>query len=294
MTKPLRLERNVDAMGATFTIVLYGRDSVAMESAIEAAFSEVRRIDEMLSPYRPGSEVSTVNRSAAVGPVKISAELFDLIAQCQEYSRHSDGAFDISLGALIKAWGFFRGPGRMPHSSEVAAAMTRIGYRHIHLDPEAGTLRFDCEGLEIHPGGIGKGYAVDRAVHILRQRGFNTALVAGAASSIYGLGSPPSESRGWRILPGDQKQASDPAAEIFLKDMSISTSGGREKRFLAGGKLYAHILDPRTGFPAPEISMVSVLSPSTLDSEAWTKPCLIHGRTWMPAWKPEGSSVLFS
>lgn len=278
-------------MGTTFSIILYGPDPVAVEAAIGAAFEELRRIDAMLSPYRPASELCAVNRGAASGPVTISPEFVQLLTHCQEYSRQSDGAFDISLGALIKAWGFFRGTGRVPAPSEVAAALARVGYSHLELDPEAGTLRFDCHGLELHPGGIGKGYAVDRMVEFLRQRGFDTALVAGAGSSIYGLGSPPAEPRGWPVLISDSDHPREPAAKLFLKDGAVSTSGGDEKHFHSQGRIYSHLLDPRTGYPVAERPAVSVIAPRTLDSEAWTKPCFIRGRDWVASRMPAGVHV---
>jgi thiamine biosynthesis lipoprotein len=273
-------------MGTTFSIILYGPDPVTMEAAIGAAFDEVRRIEAMLSPYRPESELSAVNRGASTGPVTISPEFCQLLTQCQEYSRQSDGAFDISLGALIKAWGFFRGTGREPEPSEVDAALARVGYSHLELDPEAATLRFDCPGLELHPGGIGKGYAVDRIVELLRQRGFDTALVAGAGSSIYGLGAPPAEPRGWRVLINASDHPREPAAELFLKDLAVSTSGGHEKRFHSRGRIFSHLLDPRTGYPVAERPAVSVIAPRTLDSEAWTKPCFIRGGDWAASRMP--------
>ncbi len=124
----LRLEASVEAMGSTFSVVLYGDDRERMEGAVEAASAEVRRLDRMLSNYRPNSEWSRVNREAAAGPVRVSEELFNLLAACQEYSRRSEGAFDISVGALMKVWGFYRGEGRLPGREEVAGALKKAGY----------------------------------------------------------------------------------------------------------------------------------------------------------------------
>src|ERR1044071_8058463 len=126
----LRLEKSGEAMGSTYTIELYGSDRIRMEAAADAAFDEVRRLDDLLSNYKPDSEWSRVNRDAAAGPVRISAELFDLFAACLEYSRQSEGAFDISVGPLMKVWGFYKGTGHLPHRAEVQAAMGRVGYRH--------------------------------------------------------------------------------------------------------------------------------------------------------------------
>jgi thiamine biosynthesis lipoprotein len=276
----LRLESSVDAMGSTYTLALYGTDRVQMEAAAEAAFDEVRRLDDLMSNYKPSSEWSLVNRDAAQRPVPVSRELFDLLSACLDYSRRSEGAFDISVGPLMKVWGFYKGSGRLPHRAEVMAAMTRVGYRHIQLDPAKLTVRFDEPGLEMDPGGIGKGYAVDRMIQVLRTKGIKIALVSGSYSSIYGMGAPPNEPRGWQIKIRDPKNQRQTVETVYLHDMSLSTSGGYEKFFRAEGKVYCHIMDPRTGYPAQGMLSVSVIAPRTLDSEAWCKPFFINGRAW--------------
>ena len=156
-------------MGSTYTIELYGYDRIQMEAAADAAFDEVRQLDDLLSNYKPDSEWSEVNRRAAAGPMKISPELFRVLSACAGYSRESEGAFDITVGPLMKVWGFYKGSGHLPHRAEVQAALTKVGYRHMHLDPAAQTVWFDRPGVEIDPGGIGKGYAVDRMVEILTE-----------------------------------------------------------------------------------------------------------------------------
>jgi thiamine biosynthesis lipoprotein len=289
----LRLEESGDAMGATYSIVLYGYDRVKMEAAVDAAFEEVRRLDEMLSNYRADSQWSEVNRHAAEKPVKVSPELFQLLSACVAYSRESEGAFDISVGPLMKVWGFYKGSGHLPHKAEVEAALPKVGYRHIQLDPAAGTVRFDRAGVELDPGGIGKGYAVDRMVDVLRQQGFQIALVAGSDSSIYGMGAPPTEPKGWRVEIKDPRHPRQTVAEAFLKDMSMSTSGSYEKFFRAEGRIYAHIMDPRTGYPAQGSVSVSVIAPHTIDSEVWAKPYFVNGRRWAAGHKPEEFRVFF-
>src|SRR5947207_9747484 len=234
----LRLEKSADAMGSTYSIAVYGYDRIKMEAAVDAAFDEVRRLDDMLSNYKPESEWSAVNANAAERPVKVSPELFQLLSACLEYSRAGEGAFDITVGPLMKVWGFYKGSGHLPHRAEVAAALTRVGYRHILLDPATQTVRFDRRGVEMDPGGIGKGYAVDRMVDVLRQKGVGIALVAGSGSSIYGMGAPPDEPRGWRTAIEDPWDAGKTLAEVDLKDMSMSTSGSYEKFFQAGGRTY--------------------------------------------------------
>jgi thiamine biosynthesis lipoprotein len=284
---PLRLERHGDAMGATFTIVVYGDDEPRLISAVENAFDEVRRLDRLLSNYRPSSEWSEINRNAAERPVKISAELFELLSKCVAYSRQSQGAFDITVGPLMKLWGFYRGSGRVPHGAEIRTALGRIGYRHIVLDPAAQTVRFDREGVEIDPGGIGKGYAVDRMAGVLKEAGIRTAFISGSASSMYAMGAPPGE-RGWTVKIREPHGRNTTVEDVVLKDESMSTSGSYEKFFHARGRLYSHIMDPRTGRPATGMLAVSVVAPLAIDSEAWTKPIFINGRRWAAAHIPKG------
>jgi thiamine biosynthesis lipoprotein len=274
-----RVEANIDAMGSTYSVVVYGNDEARLRAAVEDASQEARRLDQLLSNYIPASEWSQVNREASSKPVRISTELFQLLAACVEYSRESDGAFDITVGPLMRVWGFYKGTGHLPHRAEVRGAMAHVGYRNILLDPATNSVRFAKEGVEIDPGGIGKGYAVDRMVAILKEDGVTSALVSASGSSIYGLGAPPNQ-KGWPIKIRDPKDASKSVAEVWLHDSSLSTSGNYEKFFIAEGKLYSHIMDPRTGYPSEGMLSVSVVAPRTIDSEAWGKPYYILGRAW--------------
>src|ERR1035438_9371779 len=154
----LRLEKSAAPMGSTYSVELYGYDRVDMEAAADAALDEARDLDDLLSNYKPESQWSEVNQHAAQRPVKVSPELFGLLSACVEYSRESEGAFDITVGPLMKVWGFYKGTGHLPHRAQVAAALTKVGYRHMRLDPAGQTVRFDRPGVELDPGGIGKGY----------------------------------------------------------------------------------------------------------------------------------------
>ena len=146
-TETLRLESSVDAMGSTYSIAVYGEDRTRMEAAVEAAFEEVRRLDRMLSNYRPASELSAVNREAGSHPVKVTSEMFQLLAACMEYSKAGDGAFDITVGPLMKVWGFYKGTGHLPHRAEIRTALAKVGYRHMQLDAAAGTVEDDAAEL---------------------------------------------------------------------------------------------------------------------------------------------------
>lgn len=288
----VKLERDVYAMGTEFTIDLYGANMTALESAAEQASDEVKRLDQVLSNYIPDSELSKVNREAFLHPVEVSPELFSLLSECMTYSRESEGSFDITVGPLMKIWGFYKGSGHLPHRAEVRTALDQIGYRNIELDASRRTVRFKKQGMSLDPGGVGKGYAVDKMVGVLQANGVATALVSGGGSSIYGLGAPPDSPRGWYIRIRDPKDEQKTAAEIYLKNDSVSTSGNYEKFFFAEGKLYSHIMDPRTGYPSEGMLSVSVVAPRTLDSEVWAKPYYILGRDWTLRHKPASFRVL--
>jgi len=280
-------------MGATFSVVLYGSDRSSMDQAIDAAFEEAHRLDALLSNYRPESEWSRINREAAAGPVTVSPELFRLLSDCLEYSRASEGTFDVTVGPLMRAWGFFGGERHVPSTDQIREALDLVGYRHVRVDAQKQTLRFDRPGVEIDPGGVGKGYAVDRMVEVLRARGFRNALVAASGSSIFGLGNPPEEPHGWPISIADPWDHRKNAAQVFLKDMSLSTSGSYEKSFRAGGHRYSHIMDPRSGVPAENAVQVTVIAPRTIDSDVWAKPYFIQGSDWTAAHKPKSWRVLY-
>lgn len=288
----LRAEGSVDAMGGAFTIAAYGTDRAKLETAIAQALEEARRLNQLLSNYLPDSEWSRVNRLAGRQPVTVSPELFQLLQDCVSYSRQSEGSFDITVGPLMKVWGFYKGSGHLPHRAEVEAALEDVGWRNIELDLQNHTVRFARPGVNIDPGGIGKGYAVDRMADILKQDGVKSALVSGASSSIYAIGAPPGE-QGWKISIKNPRDTSKTAAAVWLKDQSLSTSGNYEKFFYADGKMWSHIMDPRTGYPSMGTLSVSIISPRTIDSEAWAKPYYILGRDWTAKHKNKEFRVFY-
>ncbi len=288
----LRIEDNADVMGTTFTVIAYGQGREQLERASDAALTEVRRLENMLSNYRPSSEWSLVNRHAAERPVGVSPELFQLLEACVRYSKASEGTFDITVGPLMQVWGFFKGSGRLPLKSQVEAVLPVVGYRNLILDAANRTVKFRQAGVELDPGGIGKGYAVERMIGKLKEHKVDSALVSAGGSSIFGLGAPPND-KGWNVQIRDPREWSATVEEVYLKDESMSTSGGYEKFFEADGKIYSHIMDPRTGYPASGTLSVSVIAPRTMDSEAWTKPFFIQGRQWAVRNKPQGLRVYF-
>ena len=275
-----RLESSAAIMGSEFRIACYAPDRKTAAGAIIAAFDEVRRVDAFLSHFRPESELSRINEEAARGEVAISQEMADLLAGCLRYATASQGAFDITVGALVSAWGFYKGSGRMPSAWALWRARRNSGYRHLKLDPVRRTVRFLRSGMLLDPGGIGKGYAVDRAVEALREFGIERALVSSGTSSIYAMGEPPNGAGGWALDLRGPDGSGSAVATVKLRNEALSTSGSYEKFFVEGGRRYSHILDPRTGRPASGVAGVSVIAPRTIDTEAWATALFVNGAAW--------------
>jgi len=262
-----RFEESRVSMACTWTIVIEGQEDKPRDRIADQAFAEIERIDRLMSNYRKESELSRINREAWHGPLSVDPELFNLLVTCFDYSALSDGAFDVTVGALMKTWGFFRGEGRMPDPASVRSALDKTGHRHVITDRTAKTIRFDVNGIELDLGGIAKGYAVDRAVAVLRSNGIRNALVNGCGSTIYGMGAP-AGSTGWELALLDPLDQSKTAATVRLKDQALSVSGNYEKFFESNGRKYSHIFDPRTGRPAEGVLSVAVISPTGVDGDA--------------------------
>ena len=290
-----RFEASHDAMGTLFTLVAYGANRDALARAANAAFDEIDRLDAQMSNYKAASELSKINRLAAREALAVELRLFDLIAESVRQSEASGGAFDITVGPLMKAWGFFRGEGRVPTRAELAEVMKRVGTRHIRFDREKHQIRFDVAGLELDLGGIAKGYAVDRAVEILQSRGVEAALVSSGASSIYALGAPPGE-RAWRIHLRDPFDKMKTGDLVWLKNYSLSVSGSFEKFFTLQGKTYCHILDPRSGRPVEGMLMTAVLAPVAVESDAQSTTLFVMGPEKSPVYlksRPNLNAVIY-
>jgi thiamine biosynthesis lipoprotein len=264
------------SMACVYAIDAYGPDAAALPRIVEDAFDEVDRIDRLMSHYKPDSPLSRINREAASHPVTVEPELFDFLAESMRYNRESDGAFDITVGPLMKAWGFFGGEGRMPSAGELAAARRHVGPSHVILNPAAKTVAFDAAGVELDLGGIAKGYAVDRVIALLKQRRIGAALVSSGGSTIYGLGAPPGLG-GWDVKIQDPIDPRKTALTVTLKDRAVSVAGRSEKSFESGGVRYSHIMDPRTGWPVQGVLSVAVLTSNGTAGDALDDAFFVMG-----------------
>ena len=272
-----RHEASRVSMACVYVIEAYGSDVTALPETLNEALDEVDRIDRMMSHYKSDSALSLLNRNASHGPVKVAPELFDLIAEAMRYQRESGGAFDITVGPLMKAWGFFRDEGRVPTDDELADARRRVGGARVVLNAEEKTIAFDRDGVELDLGGIAKGYAVDRVVHLLRARGITAALISAGGSTIYGLGAPPSRDA-WEVEIQDPIDSRKTALTVQLKDRALSVAGSAEKSFESEGVTYSHIMDPRTGKPVQGLLSVAVLASTGTAGDALDNAFFVLGR----------------
>lgn len=264
------------SMASLYSIDAYGPDANTLPKILEDALDEVDRIDRLMSHYQPDSPLSRINREAAVHPVAVDPELFDFLLESMRYSGESDGAFDITVGPLMKAWGFFRGEGRLPTPEQLVDARRNVGASHVVFDRAHETIAFDRAGVELDLGGIAKGYAVDRAVQLLRARGVSAALVSAGGSTIFGLGAPPGRDA-WDVAVQDPIEAQKTAMTVHLNNRALSIAGTSEKWFEAEGVRYSHIMDPRTGMPVQGILSVAVLTDTGTAGDALDDALFVLG-----------------
>jgi FAD:protein FMN transferase len=268
------LYREAPIMGTRCDVELWTDNHAKGEAAIDSVFAEFRRFDAIMSTFKPDSEVSYVNAHASEHPVKISAELYDITKIALQYSKLTHGTFDItyaSVGYLYNYRERIR-----PDEAAIAAHLPAIGYRHVHLDPEARTIFFDRPGVRIDFGGL-KGYEVDRGVAVLKRLGFTHAMVnAGGDTRFIGdrLGKP------WIVGiadPDDPHDRHKSALKIPITDAAVSTSGDYERFFDEGGVRYYHILDPRTGKSPHVVRSVTIIGPTATRTDALTKSVFVMG-----------------
>jgi thiamine biosynthesis lipoprotein len=280
-------------MGSFFDIRLPAR----LPGAVDLANRALDRIDELeaqLTIYRDDSELSRLNATAHLAPVPVETKLFRLLECAVGLSHATGGAYDVTSGALSQAWGFLRGPKRVPEPESLADALARTGVAHLALDAGSMTVAFDRPGIVINMGSIGKGHALDRAVDLIRESWWPTpALVHGGQSSVYALGSPPGELGGrWEVALRNPFDPAQPLGTIRLRDRGLGTSGMAFQRFEAGGRIYGHILDPRTGEPpAQGPASVTVIAPTAAEADALSTAFYLLGPEGARAYIEEHKDV---
>jgi thiamine biosynthesis lipoprotein len=277
--KPARaastLRRARPSMGTILSITVAGVPDAAAEAAVEAAFAEVDRLESILSDWRETSEVSRLNRAVGGEARAASPELLEVLQASLRWSERTGGAFDASVGPLTHLWRRAAEAELWPSAEEIEAARTRVGYRGIGIDAPRGLVRLSKAGAELDFGGIGKGYALDRAAAVLEKAGVHSALLD-FGGQLLALDGPPGENA-WTAGLRDPSRPAAVCATIGLVRASISTSADYERGISIDGKRASHILDPRTGKPVEGLLGASVVCPSATDADALSTALFVMG-----------------
>lgn len=276
---PTRFEFSQVHMGTRFRIVLYAPDAATATRAAQAAFHRIAELDQVMSDYRPDSELMHLCRRAGGPPVKVSEDLFRVLAKSQEVARQSSGAFDITVGPVVRLWRRARRQHELPDPESLSEALRLVGYKNLRLDSSRRSALLLKRGMMLDLGGIGKGDAADQALLVLKKYGIQAALVAGGGDIAVGASPPePDKPGGWRIgIAPLGSPGAPPTRFVYLHDAGISTSGGAEQHVEIGGIRYSHIIDPRTGKALTGRSSVTVIGPDDITADALATAISVMG-----------------
>ncbi len=271
-----RFEFKQPHMGTLFTITLYARDETAARVGTDAAFARIAALDHMMTDYDPESELMQLGRKPVGEPVRVSDELFDILQQSQRVAELSGGAFDVTIGPVVRQWRRARRTGILPAPEALARVRELVGWRKLKLDPRQQTVTLTGPDMQLDLGAIAKGYAADQALAVLKSQGLPRALVA--ASGDIAVGDPPPGKRNWRVAVGKLDGNDDkPARILFLSNAAVSTSGDTEQFVEIGGLRYSHIVDPRTGVGLTERLQVTVIGRRATDPDAFATAASVLG-----------------
>jgi thiamine biosynthesis lipoprotein len=272
------LESRLGVMGTDLQINVHGSDKAALNAALDAAEAEVRRIEDLMTDWRP-SPLMKLNEAAGSGPQVVDRELAAIVSRALEMGRLTGGAFDPTYAGVGRLWDFKKKPPRVPSAEDVARGLESVGYRRVRIDPAASTVDLP-KGMRIGLGGIAKGYAVDRAMETLRERGVEHALVnAGGDLKALGFdGDAP-----WEVAIKHPRDRERVIAVLRVANTALVTSGDYERFFEYEGKRYHHILDPRTGYPSTGAMSVTVVAPNAEYADALaTALCVMGPESGLP------------
>lgn len=283
-----------EAMGCRFEIVFNAGEVPEATPLAVAALDLVEAIEDRLSVYRDTSELARLNALAAAGWQPMSADVAALLGRASELHALTGGAFDMAAGRLVRTWGFLERQGRVPDADLLATALAASGMRHVDLDLEARRIRFRKPGVELNPGAIGKGFAIDRVIEQLAEAGVPSVLVHGGSSSVRARGIQGPDvpgRRGWRVGLRHPLRPGRRLATLTLVDQALGTSGSGTQFFIDRGRRIGHILDPRTGRPAEGVLAATVIAPSAADADALATAVYVLGAEGLSRIAPAGGGV---
>ena len=269
-------KRTLKLMGSRFDITVIAKDSVAANNHIDTAITEIKRIEKLISSWDANSQTSEINRNAGIKPVKVDAELFQLIERSIGISKLTDGAFDISYASMDNIWKFDGSMEQMPSSAEITASVEKVGFQNIILNKENSTVFLKLKGMKIGFGAIGKGYAADKAKDLLISKGVPSGII-NASGDMNTWGKQPN-GKEWKVAITNPMDKNKIFALLPISNGAVVTSGNYEKYVKFNGKQFSHIIDPRTGYPSSGIISVTVFAPKAELADALATSVFVMGQ----------------
>ncbi|MCY3826021.1 MAG: FAD:protein FMN transferase [Candidatus Dadabacteria bacterium] len=268
-------ERSFYSMGSTVELKFYSPSEELFHRVVDACVERTKEIDRLFSNYRDDSVLAEVNRTAGVAPVSVPAEFLRLVRTSIKYSELTEGAFDITIGSLFELWGAETKAGRLPGRSRIRDALGCTGFRKIKIDEVKSRVFLDGDCVRLDFGAIGKGYAVDEMVNIAKQNGIKRGLV-NFGGNIYAM-DPPAGKKFWDVGVRKPGRASEIISKLDLVNKGVATSGDYERYFEHEGKRYSHIINPRTGWPAEDVTSVVAISRTATEADVFSTAVSVLG-----------------
>lgn len=262
-------------MGSVFDISVVAKDSVQANAAIDLGVEEISRIENLISEWRPETQISQVNKNAGIKPVRVDKEVFDLTKRAIAYSKMTDGAFDISIAAMDKLWRYDDSMTEMPTPEAIRKSVEKVGYGYIVLDSLNSTIYLSRPGMKIGFGSIGKGYAADKCRELLKEMGITGGIV-NASGDLSAWGEQPT-GKPWTIGINNPFKTGRMLKIFKIRTGAAATSGSYEKYAEIDGKRYSHIINPKTGYPSTGLTSVTITGPSAEFANALSTSVMVIG-----------------
>jgi len=273
---PGRFEFSQVQMGVPWKLILYADDEQSAKAAADAAFAKVAALNTILSDYDPASELSRLSDTAGSGKwVPVSGDLWLVLCRAQELAAESEGAFDVTVGPLVRLWRRSRRQKELPSPERLAEALAAVGYKHLEVDPTKPVVRLAKSGMRLDLGGIAMGYAADEALEVLRSHGVSRAMIDASGDIL--LGDAPPGKEGWRIAVDPAADDDTPLGFVTLTNAAVTTSGDTFQFVEIGGKRYSHIVDPKTGLGLTDHSSVVVVAQDCITADSLDTAALVMG-----------------
>jgi thiamine biosynthesis lipoprotein len=268
-------KRNLAMLGSPFEITVVAKDTIKGNQYIDLAVAEVKRIENLISDWIPTTQISLVNKNAGIMPVKVDKEVYDLVERAIKVSHITSGAFDISYASMDKIWKFDGSMKAMPTAEAIKNSVSKIGYKNIILDPKEQTIFLKMQGMKLGLGGIGQGYIADKVKDLLKSKGCAAGIV-NVSGDINAWGTQ-IDGKPWTVAIVNPMNKNKVFATFPLENCAVETSGSYEKFVTFNGVRYAHIIDPRTGYPAQGVVSVSVFAKQTEIADALATGIFVLG-----------------